>query len=81
MALPTQTAISDETFHEPDLLRAAAGRRRRQLGDIFEQWILRGCDWYWDKENAYIEKPPESMHPIKVYGDQRKGQFIVIYTK
>ena len=81
MALPTQTAIPDETLHEPNLLRAAAGRRSRQLGDMFEQWILRGCDWYWDKEIAYIEKTPEPMRPIKVYGDRRKGQFIAIYTK
>lgn len=81
MALPTQITIPDETVHERFLLRAAAGRRSRQLGDIFEQWILRGCDWYWDKEIAYIEKTPEPMRPIKVYGDRRKGQFIAIYTK
>lgn len=81
MALPTQITIPDETVHERFLLRAAAGRRSRQLGDIFEQWILRGCDWYCDKEIAYIEKTPEPMRPIKVYGDRRKGQFIAIYTK
>lgn len=81
MALPTQITIPDETVHERFLLRAAAGRRSRQLGDIFEQWILRGCDWYWDKEIAYIEKTPEPMRPIKVYWDRRKGQFIAIYTK
>lgn len=48
---------------------------------MFEQWLLRGCDWYWDKEIAYIEKTPEPMRPIKVYGDRRRGQFIAIYTK
>ena len=71
MALPTQTAIPDETLHEPNLLRAAAGRRSRQLGDMFEQWILRGCDWYWDKEIAYIEKTPEPMRPLQPYGDRK----------
>ncbi len=25
---------------------------------MFEVWILRGCDWYWDKRIAYIEKTP-----------------------
>lgn len=81
MALPAQTAIPVEIFHEPDLLRAVSGRRSRQLGDMFEQWILKGCGWYWDKEIAYIEKTPEPMRPIKVYGDRRKGQFIAIYTR
>ena len=47
---------------------------------MFDQWILRGYDWYWEKGIAYIEKTPD-MHPIKVYGDRRRGQFIAIYTK
>lgn len=44
MAFLTQTTMSDKTAHERGLLRAAAGRRSRELGDMFEQWILRGCD-------------------------------------
>lgn len=66
---------------EPSGLRAVSGRKKREIGNLFEDWILRGCDWYWDKEIAYIEKTPEPMRPIKVYGDRRKGQFIAVYTK
>lgn len=61
--------------------RITAGKRSHALGAMFESWILRGCDWYWDKEIAYIEKTPEPMRPIKAYGDRRKGQFIAVYTK
>ncbi len=69
-----------KTLPETNTLRAATGRRSRELGDLFELWILHGCDWYWDKGVAYIEKTPEPMRPIKAY-NRRYGQFIAIYTK
>lgn len=81
MVLLQQDAALHERIKEQELLRADAGRKNRALGDLFEQWILRGCDWYWEKGVAYIEKTPEPMRPIKAYGDRRKGQFIAIYTK
>ena len=83
MALAMQNAMldEDEFIHEPNISRAIAGRRNRELGDMFESWILRGCDWYWERGIAYIEKTPEPMRPIKAYGDRRRGQFIAVYTK
>ena len=57
MTLLQKNAALDESIKEQGLLRADAGRKSRAIGDLFEQWILRGCDWYWDKENVYfIEK-------------------------
>lgn len=50
----------------------AIGRKSRELGELFESWALRDCDWYWDKGNAYIEKTPEPMRQIKVYGNRKK---------
>lgn len=61
--------------------RITAGKRSHALGAMFESWILRGCDWYWDKGIAYIEKTPEPMRPIKAFGDRKKGQFVAVYTK
>lgn len=81
MALLQNNAALDESIKEQGLLRADAGRKSRAIGELFEQWILRGCDWCWEKGIAYIEKPPEPMRPIKAYGDRRKGQFIAIYAK
>ena len=83
MALAMQNILpdEDESVHESSISRSIAGRRSREFGDMFESWILRGCDWYWDKGIAYIEKTPEPMHPIKAYGDRRRGQFIAVYTK
>lgn len=75
MALPTQAEMLDKAASEQRLIRAAIGMKNRHEGNMFDQWILRGYDWYWEKGIAYIEKTPEPMHPIKVYGDRRRGQF------
>lgn len=81
MALFEKSITSGGTLSESDSFRAVSGRKSRELGELFESWILRGCDWYWEKGIAYIEKTPEPMRPIKVYGDRKKGQFIAVYTK
>lgn len=61
--------------------RSAAAKRSRDMGAMFESWILNGCAWYWDKKTAYIEKTPEPMRPIGTCGDRKLGRFIAVYAK
>lgn len=64
-----------------DPKRQLAGARNRASGEIFEKYIARSCNYYWDKGYACIDKTPEPMRPIRPYGNRGTGQFIAYYTK
>lgn len=71
----------EQSSNAATLARTTAAKRSREMGAMFESWVMNGCDWYWEKEVAYIEKTPEPMRPIKPYGDRKCGQFVAVYTK
>lgn len=61
--------------------RRQQGRRAKYAGERFERMISGACDYYRAENIADIEKTPEPMKPIKLYGDRRFGQYIAVFTK
>lgn len=54
------------------------GAQNRAAGAIFEQHIDAACSLYRERGQAYIEKTPEPMRPIKALG---AGKYIAVFTQ
>lgn len=55
------------------------GKRAKSNGEHFESLIEAACLFYKVSGQAFIEKTPEPMRPIR--GANRQGQFVACYTK
>lgn len=56
------------------------GRKAKQNGKVFEQYVERSCIRYRTKGIADIKKTPEPMRPVGVL-NQRRGIFKAVYEK
>ncbi len=65
----TESGMADKTLE---------GKRNRENGLMFEEWLAFSCKYYEEKGIACISKTPEPMKPIKSLGN---GRFIACFTK
>ena len=54
------------------------GMKARRNGEYFERLIESACRYYSVRGEAFIEKTPEPMKPLK---PARAGQFVACFTK
>lgn len=64
-----------------DIKRQIVGRKNKAAGEMFERYLSRSCEYYLEKNIAFIEKTPEPFHITKKLNDgnvqgyyEKKGQ-------